>query len=371
MPLRKVILSGGGTGGHIFPAIAIADQLRAKHPEVELLFVGAEGKMEMERVPEAGYAIVGLPIRGMQRKWAWSNFALPFRLAVSLLRSKKLLRQHRPDVVVGVGGYASAAIVRMALQQKIPTLIQEQNAYPGITNRWLGSKVDTICVAYDHLDRFFPKEKILKTGNPVRSEMVRIEGKRQQALQHFGCTPEKKTVVVLGGSLGARTLNESVEAQLPRLLESGVQLIWQCGRTAFASLRSKVEQMKSPAVYLSPFIENMDLAYAAADLIVSRAGAIAVSELCLVAKPTILVPSPHVAEDHQTKNALSLAQQDALLLVRDSDAQETLIDQVLDTLEDDEKCRRLAKNIAQWGMPNATAAIVDAIEKLTIPPTQR
>ena len=324
MSLKKLIISGGGTGGHIFPAVAIANKVKEKYPEAEILFVGAEGKMEMEKVPKAGYEIVGLPIRGLQRKLTLKNLSVPFKLLASLSKAKKIIKNFQPDIAVGVGGYASAATLRVASKQKIPTLIQEQNSYPGITNKWLSKRARTICVAYDNLERFFPKEKIVKTGNPVRSEVVQIEGKKEEAFKHFGLDPVKKTVLVIGGSLGARTLNDSFKKDIQQLLEKDVQVIWQCGKFYFESLKLEVEKLSSQNIYLSDFIYKMDLAYAAADLVVSRAGALSVSELCLVGKPTILVPSPNVSEDHQTKNAMALVDNRAAVLVKDIEAREKL-----------------------------------------------
>ncbi|NOQ71322.1 MAG: undecaprenyldiphospho-muramoylpentapeptide beta-N-acetylglucosaminyltransferase [Crocinitomix sp.] len=365
MALTKVIISGGGTGGHIFPAIAIADTIKKKYPAVEILFVGAEGKMEMEKVPKAGYKIVGLPIRGIQRKLTLKNFAVPFKLISSLWKAKKLVKKMRPDIAIGVGGYASAATLRVASKQKVPTLIQEQNSYPGITNKWLAKRAKTICVAYDNLERFFPKEKIVKTGNPIRNEMVQIDGKKAVACEHFGIDPNKKTVLIIGGSLGARTLNMSLKKDLQKLIDQDVQVVWQCGKIYFNRLKEEMgETLASKLVYMSEFIFKMDFAYAAADVIISRAGAISVSEVCLVGKPVILVPSPNVSEDHQTKNAMALVEENAAILVKDVDANEQLIDQTLSLLSDEAKMKTLSENITKLGISDAAERILIEIEKL-------
>jgi UDP-N-acetylglucosamine--N-acetylmuramyl-(pentapeptide) pyrophosphoryl-undecaprenol N-acetylglucosamine transferase len=364
MPLRKVIISGGGTGGHIFPAVAIANKIKENYPEVEILFVGAEGKMEMEKVPKAGYKIVGLPIRGLQRKLTLKNLAVPFKLIASLMKSKRIVKSFQPDIAIGVGGYASAAVVKVAAKKGVPTLLQEQNSYPGITNKILGKRAKTICVAYDNLDRFFPKEKIVKTGNPVRNEVVQIQGKRDQAFQHFGLDANKKTVLVIGGSLGARTLNESLKKDIQQLLDEDVQVIWQCGKGYIANLKTFVDELNHPNIYLSDFVYKMDLAYAAADVIVSRAGAMSVSEVCLVGKPVILVPSPNVSEDHQTKNAMALVNENAAILVKDVEAGEKLIPEINKLLKDQEHCTALSINIKKLGIDDAPDRILKEIEKL-------
>lgn len=364
MSLNKVIISGGGTGGHIFPAVAIANKIKEVYPNCEILFVGAEGKMEMEKVPKAGYKIVGLPIRGLQRKLTLSNLMFPFKLISSLWKAKRIIKEFKPDIAIGVGGYASAATLRVASRMGVPTLIQEQNSYPGITNKWLASRAKKICVAYENLDRFFPKEKIVMTGNPVRMEMVNIEGKREKALAHFKLNPSKKTVLIIGGSLGARTLNESFKLQIQKLMDADIQLIWQCGKVYLDQLKPEIESMNSSQIYLSDFVYEMDLAYAAADLIVSRAGAISVSEVCLVGKPVILVPSPNVAEDHQTKNAMALVQKNAAVLVKDIDAKNLLVDKTIELLNDQNACADLSKNIKTLAIPDAPERILKEIEKL-------
>ncbi|MBK9590690.1 MAG: undecaprenyldiphospho-muramoylpentapeptide beta-N-acetylglucosaminyltransferase [Crocinitomicaceae bacterium] len=364
MSLNKVIISGGGTGGHIFPAVAIANKIKEVYPNCEILFVGAEGKMEMEKVPKAGYKIVGLPIRGLQRKLTLSNLMFPFKLISSLWKAKRIIKEFKPDIAIGVGGYASAATLRVASRMGVPTLIQEQNSYPGITNKWLASRAKTICVAYENLDRFFPKEKIVMTGNPVRMEMVNIAGKREKALAHFKLNPSKKTVLIIGGSLGARTLNESFKNQIQKLIDADIQLIWQCGKIYLDQLKPEIESLSSKQIYLSDFVYEMDLAYAAADLIVSRAGAISVSEVCLVGKPVILVPSPNVAEDHQTKNAMALVQKNAAVLVKDIDAKNQLVDKTIELLNDQSACADLSKNIKTLAIPDAPERILKEIEKL-------
>ncbi|MBK7127983.1 MAG: undecaprenyldiphospho-muramoylpentapeptide beta-N-acetylglucosaminyltransferase [Crocinitomicaceae bacterium] len=372
MSLNRVIISGGGTGGHIFPAVAIADCIKQHYPACEILFVGADGKMEMEKVPRAGYKIVGLPIRGLQRKLTLQNLSFPFKLWKSLRMAKKIIREFKPQIAIGVGGYASAATLRVAAKMGVPTLLQEQNSYPGITNKWLADKAKIICVAYENLDRFFPKEKLVMTGNPVRMEMVAIEGKKQKAISHFRLDPAKKTVLVIGGSLGARTVNESVLHNISNLLDQNVQLIWQCGKVYVEQLKADLEKLKGKTVfsdqggpvYLSDFVFEMDLAYAAADLIISRAGAISVSEVCLVGKPVILVPSPNVAEDHQTKNAMALVNKNAAILVKDIEAKETLIKKALDLFADQKLAEQLAENIKKLGIADAPVRILKEIEKI-------
>jgi len=364
MSLSSVIISGGGTGGHIFPAIAIANKIKEVYPNCKILFVGAEGKMEMEKVLNAGYEIVGLPIRGLQRKLTLENLLFPYKLWVSLRRAKKIIKERQPQIAIGVGGYASAATLRVASRMGVPTLIQEQNSYPGITNKWLASRAKTICVAYENLDKFFPKEKIVMTGNPVRKEMIEIEGKREKAFQHFGLDANKKTILIIGGSLGARTLNNSFKNNIQKIIDADVQVIWQCGKIYHEQLKKDVDQLRSKLIYLSDFIYQMDLAYAAADIIVSRAGAISVSEVCLVGKPVILVPSPNVAEDHQTKNAMALVTKNAAVLVKDVDAENLLIDQSLNLLKDENRCKELSTNIKKLGIADAPDRILKEIEKL-------
>ncbi len=362
--INKAIISGGGTGGHIFPAIAIADEIKRRNPNAEILFVGADGKMEMEKVPAAGYEIKGLPIAGFKRKFALSNFVLPFKIIGSMLKARKIVKNFKPEVAVGVGGYASGPTLKAATMIGIPSMVQEQNSFPGKTNKILSKSVQKICVAYDDLERFFPKDKIVLTGNPTRRDMVSTEGKETEGYKFYGFDPAKKTVLIIGGSLGARTLNESVVANLEKLKNSGVQVLWQCGKLYHDKLENELKEADLGLVKMVEFITRMDLAYAIADVVISRAGAISISELCLIAKPTILVPSPNVAEDHQTKNAMALVEKDAAILVKDVQAKETMIDEVLNLLADESRRESLKKNIAALGKPMATESIVDELEKL-------
>jgi UDP-N-acetylglucosamine--N-acetylmuramyl-(pentapeptide) pyrophosphoryl-undecaprenol N-acetylglucosamine transferase len=362
--LNKIIISGGGTGGHIFPAIAIANKIKENYPNSEILFVGAEGKMEMEKVPQAGYKIIGLPIRGIQRKLTVKNLSVPFKLISSLWKAKKIIKEFKPDVAIGVGGYASAATLKMAAMAKVPTLVQEQNSFPGITNKWLAKDAKKICVAYDGLDRFFAKEKLVKTGNPVRNEVVQIQGKRDEAFQFFGLDKSKKTVLVIGGSLGAGTINISFKENIKQLIENDIQVIWQCGKGYIKNLTVFNQELNSDLVYLSDFIYKMDFAYAAADVIVSRAGAMSVSELCLISKPTILVPSPNVSEDHQTKNAMALVNENAAILVIDSEAKVRLVNQIIELMADDELQKSLALEITKLGISDAADRILKEIESI-------
>ena len=362
--IKRAIISGGGTGGHIFPAVAIADEIKRRNPEAEILFVGAEGKMEMEKVPAAGYKIVGLPIVGLKRKLVLSNFLLPFKIIGSIIKAKRIVKDFNPEVAVGVGGYASGPTLKAATMKKIPSIVQEQNSFPGKTNKLLSKHVQKICVAYDGLERFFPKDKIVLTGNPTRKDMIEIEGKKDEAMKHFNFDSGKKTILIIGGSLGARTLNDSVVASLDALVESGIQVIWQCGKLYHDRLTEELKGKEMGHVQMVQFISRMDLAYAAADIVISRAGAISVSELCLVKKPTILVPSPNVAEDHQTKNAMALVNKDAAIMVKDVESKEILIQKALELLNDPSHCASLSKNIGKLGKPNATASIVDELEAI-------
>jgi UDP-N-acetylglucosamine--N-acetylmuramyl-(pentapeptide) pyrophosphoryl-undecaprenol N-acetylglucosamine transferase len=362
--LNRVVISGGGTGGHIFPAIAIANEIKNKYPNAEILFVGAKGKMEMEKVPQAGYKIIGLPITGFQRRIAFSNFILPFKLVFSLIKAYFLLKRFKPEVVIGVGGYASGPILRVASFASIPTMVQEQNSYPGKTNRILSKVVNKICVAYDGLDQFFPKDKIVFTGNPVRNEMVTIDGKRDEAYLFFGLDPLKKTILVIGGSLGARTLNESIINALNLIQDKEVQVLWQCGKFYFNQYKDRTEEFKKCGVHLNEFIFKMDLAYACADIIISRAGAISVSELTLIGKPVVLVPSPNVSDDHQTKNAMALVNKNAAILVKDIDAKNDLFPSVISLLNEQETARIIAANCLTLGVPNAAERIVNEIENI-------
>lgn len=362
--LERVIISGGGTGGHIFPALAIANELKARYPNISILFVGAEGKMEMERVPAAGYNIVGLPIVGLQRKLTFSNFLLPFKLLKSLAKAKGILKEFRPQVVIGVGGYASGPTLKMAQRLGIPTVIQEQNSFPGKTNRLLAKNVAAVCTAYEGLESVFPATKIHLTGNPVRSELKTLNLSKEEA---FACFPDldpaKKTILVIGGSLGARTLNESVLFAADQLEAHNVQVLWQCGKYYFESM--KTEAAGKPGIVLLDFIARMDAAYTVADVVVSRAGALSISELCLVGKPTILVPSPNVSEDHQTKNAMALVNKQAAVLVKDSEAKEQVMREAFAVISDAARGNALSAHIRSMAKPDATTAIVDIISKVS------
>lgn len=361
----KILITGGGTGGHVFPAIAIADAIKKLRPDAEFLFVGATGKMEMERVPKAGYEIVGLNVAGFQRSMSLKNLSFPFKLLKSLWKARDIVRKFQPDVVIGTGGYASGPVMRAAQRAGIPTLIQEQNSYAGVTNKILGKRAGKVCVAYDHMEQFFPPDKIVFTGNPVRSDILNLEGKRGEGLQYYGLDPEKKTIVVIGGSLGARTLNNAMRDNVEFFEKyDGIQAVWQCGKF-YEYEYSAMETAKLPNVHCRAFIDRMDLLYAAADLIISRAGALSISELCLVGKPVILVPSPNVAEDHQTKNALALVEKGAARLVRDADAGEKMLQDALLILESEALAFSLSESIRQMGRPNAAEAIAREAIKLT------
>lgn len=356
----RFIISGGGTGGHIYPALAIADQIKMVHPTAEILFVGAEGKMEMQKIPQAGYKILGLPIAGIQRSLTLKNLSFPFKLLNSLHQAKKIVKNFKPDAAIGVGGYASGPTLRAASSAKIPCLLQEQNSYAGLTNKWLKNKVKFICVAYNGMEAYFPKEKLKLTGNPVRKSLIKLPTK-EAAYKALNLVSDSPTIMVMGGSLGARTLNESVLKYLKEIKEAKVNLIWQCGKFYENEMIERSKPHASEYIKLMPYIENMEMAYAAADLFVSRSGALSVSELAVVGKPVIFVPSPNVAEDHQTKNAKSLVQHEAAMLVKDGEAIENLIPQALHLLEDKEKCQVLATNIKQMAKPNATEDIVEII----------
>jgi UDP-N-acetylglucosamine--N-acetylmuramyl-(pentapeptide) pyrophosphoryl-undecaprenol N-acetylglucosamine transferase len=353
----RILITGGGTGGHVFPAIAIADAIKKLRPDTEFLFVGATGKMEMERVPQAGYPIEGLNIAGFQRSMSLRNLTFPFKLLSSLWKARKIIRRFQPDVAIGTGGYASGPVMRAAQRAGIPTVIQEQNSYAGVTNRILGKNAAAICVAYDHMEQFFPAEKIVFTGNPVRSDILRLEGKHQEGLKHYDLDPKKKTIAIIGGSLGARTLNEAMRDNA-KFLEKydGLQVLWQCGKF-YEYEFSASDTAKLPNVQIRTFIDRMDLLYAAADILISRAGALTISELCLVGKPAVLVPSPNVAEDHQTKNALALVEKGAARLVRDAEAKEKMLQEALLIIENEALGFSLSESIRQLGRPNAAVAI--------------
>ncbi len=360
----RLIISGGGTGGHVFPALAIANAFRDRHPDAEILFVGAQGKMEMVRVPEAGYKIIGLWIAGLQRKLTLSNLMFPVKLIASLWKARKIVQEFRPHVAVGTGGYASGPLMLAATRMGVPALLQEQNSYAGLTNKQLAGKVQRICVAYPGMEAYFPAGKVVMTGNPVRKDILDVAVKRQQALTHFGFSDTQSTLLVLGGSGGARTINESVLAGLDRLVGAKVQVIWQTGKVYYETVKAQVADKDLGSVRLFDFLREMDLAYAAANVVVSRAGALSIAELCLTRKPAVLVPSPNVAEDHQTKNALALVKEDAAVLIADKDAREKLTDEVLALLADHARCERLSERIGTLGRPNAAKDIVNEIEKL-------
>ena len=361
----KIIISAGGTGGHIFPAIAVADELRRQDPSVQILFVGAEGKMEMERVPKAGYAIEGLWIAGLQRRLTaknlWLNLQLPFKLLSSMLKVRRILKTFKPDVAVGFGGFASGPTLKAAASMGIPTILQEQNSYAGVTNKLLAQKAAKICVAYDGLDKFFPSEKLILTGNPVRADILDIKSKYTEGAQYFGLDKNKKTIAILGGSLGAKTLNLAMEVNAA-LIESpsNIQVLWQCGRLYEDDFKDG-KAAKLSNVQMRPFIDRMDLAYAVADVIIARAGALTISELCLAGTPSVLVPSPNVAEDHQTKNAMALVNKNAAVLVRDKEASEKMIVSALDIINNQELIQSLSKNILALAKPNAAKDIAKVV----------
>lgn len=360
----KVIISGGGTGGHIFPAIAIAHAIKRREQGAEFLFVGAEGKMEMEKIPAAGYRIEGLPIRGFQRHNMWKNLLLPFRIIQSLTKARRLVKQFKPDVAVGVGGYASGPTLYMANRCDIPTVIQEQNSFPGVTNKLLAKKASVICVAYEGMDKFFPADKLIRTGNPVRRNVVQIDGKRARALDHFGLKDGSPVLFVTGGSLGARSINHGVEAAIRTFSDAGIQVIWQTGKPFHARAMSTVTKEEVNNVQVHQFIKEMDLAYAAADLVVARAGAMSISELCLVKKPAILVPLPTAAEDHQTKNARALSDNRAAVLIPDSEAVDRIGPEVIRLLADASELQRIRNNIAGMGVYDADDAIAAEVIRI-------
>ncbi|HWK57885.1 MAG TPA: undecaprenyldiphospho-muramoylpentapeptide beta-N-acetylglucosaminyltransferase [Parapedobacter sp.] len=358
---KRIIISGGGTGGHIFPAIAIANALKRLAPDTVLLFVGANGKMEMEKVPAAGYEIVGLDIQGINRTSLWKNLALPFKLYHSIRKAQQIVRRFQPDVAVGVGGYASGPLLYAAARMGVPCLIQEQNSYAGITNKRLANKADKVCVAFEGMERFFPKDKILFTGNPIRRDAVTIQHKRAEAIASLGLSPEKKTILLTGGSLGARTLNDSMREGLGRLVTSGVQVIWQCGAYYYDSLRESIGTKYESSLKLTAFLHRMDFAYAAADIIIARAGAGTIAELCVIAKPTILVPSPNVAEDHQTKNAQALVNKNAALMVTDAEAPQQLIGTALELLSNQQASEALCSNLKELAVLDADDVIAKEV----------
>lgn len=358
---HKFILSGGGTGGHIYPAIAIANELKLRFPDAEFLFVGAKDKMEMQKVPESGYKIEGLWIAGLQRKLTLQNMMFPLKLISSLTVSRKIIKQFNPDVVIGTGGFASGPLLQMANSLNIPTVIQEQNSYPGITNKILSKKAKVICVAYENLERFFPKEKIVFTGNPVRQDLLEIDSKRNEAIRHFNLDPNKKTLLVLGGSLGARRINRLIEKEIYNIVSKDIQIIWQCGKLYYHDYNHFTD---GKIVQVMSFIDRMDLVYAAADFVISRAGASSVSELCLVGKPVIFIPSPNVAEDHQTKNAKAIVDKNGAILIKESELDATFEPTFANLVFDEKLQRELSENIKKLAKPNATKDIVEQIVKL-------
>jgi UDP-N-acetylglucosamine--N-acetylmuramyl-(pentapeptide) pyrophosphoryl-undecaprenol N-acetylglucosamine transferase len=361
---KRVIISGGGTGGHIFPAISIANALMKIDPATEILFVGAEGRMEMEKIPAAGYRIIGLPVAGLYRSLTLKNIKVLIRLFKSLRLAKKVIREFNPDVVVGVGGYASGPVLRQAGRMKIPTLIQEQNSYAGVTNKLLAKKASVICVAYDGMEKYFPAEKIIKTGNPVRQNFDNLNSIKEEALKFFNLRKKFPVILVLGGSLGAGSINSSLSANLSKLKDSDCQWLWQTGKHYFENVKAMVSVSFSENISVHGFINRMDLAFAAADIIVSRAGAGTISELCLVGKPVILIPSPNVAEDHQTKNAMALSDNGAALLIPDNEAIKRLVDEVITLVSDSNRREQLSENILKMADRDADIRIAEEVLKL-------
>lgn len=363
---RKVIISGGGTGGHIFPAISIANALRKIDPEIEILFVGAEGRMEMEKIPAAGYKIIGLPVAGLYRSFTLKNIGVIFKLLKSLRLAKKVLKDFEPDVVVGVGGYASGPVLKQAGRMGIPTLIQEQNSYAGVTNKLLAEKASAICVAYDGMEKYFPAEKIIKTGNPVRQNFDNLKTVKEEALAFFNLRKDFPVVLVLGGSLGAGSINNSLSDNIGKLKETECQWLWQTGKHYFENVKALVSVSFTENISVHGFINRMDYAYAAADIIVSRAGAGTISELCLVGKPVILIPSPNVAEDHQTKNAKALSEREAAVLIPDSQAVETLVDEAVKLMSDLRRREVLSENIRKMADIDADIRIAKEVLKIAV-----
>lgn len=376
MKETRVIVSGGGTGGHIFPAISIANAIRQQRPDAKILFVGAEGRMEMQRVPDAGYEIIGLPVAGFDRKRLWRNVGVIIKLLRSQWKARKIIKQFKPQVAVGVGGYASGPTLKTAAMMKIPTLIQEQNSYAGVTNKLLAKNAHKICVAYEGMERFFPKEKIILTGNPVRQTLLSQKVSREEAANHFGLDAQRKTILIIGGSLGARTLNETMIAGLDMIKQHPeIQFIWQVGKVYIEQVKTTLAEYSGkpvcnqhveglPNLYVNDFIKSMEYAYAASDLVVSRAGAGSISEFCLLGKPVILVPSPNVAEDHQTQNALALVNRNAALYVKDSEANRQLMNLAIETVRDDDKLKELGKNILDMALPNSAEIIASEVLRL-------
>lgn len=363
----RIIISGGGTGGHIFPAVSIANAIKEQHPEAEILFVGAEGRMEMQRVPAAGYQIIGLPVAGFDRKHLLKNISVLIKLMKSQIKARRIIKEFKPDAAVGVGGYASGPTLKVAGSMGIPTLIQEQNSYAGVTNKLLAKKACKICVAYEGMERFFDKEKIILTGNPVRQNLLNQQMSREEAIRSFNLDPTKKTVLIVGGSLGARTINNCVLNGLDQIRQSGVQFIWQTGKFYINEAKKKVGQAENyPMLHTTDFITDMAAAYSAADLVISRAGAGSISEFCLLGKPVILVPSPNVAEDHQTKNALALVAKDAALYIKDAEASEKLLKTAIETVQQPETLKKLSTNIAKLAFKDSANTIAEEVWKLAL-----
>lgn len=363
----RIIISGGGTGGHIFPAVSIANAIKEQHPDTEILFVGAEGRMEMQRVPAAGYKIIGLPVAGFDRKNLLKNFSVLIKLFRSQLKARQIIKEFKPHAAVGVGGYASGPTLKMAGMMGIPTLIQEQNSYAGVTNKLLAKKACKICVAYEGMERFFDKEKIILTGNPVRQGLLNSSIDREKAIQSFGLDPQKKTILIVGGSLGARTINNCVMQGLEKIKNSGVQFIWQTGKFYINEAKATVAKAgEIPMLHTTDFISDMAAAYTAADLVISRAGAGSISEFCLLQKPVILVPSPNVAEDHQTKNALALVNKGAALYVKDSEATQKLLDLAIATVSQPDTLKILSMNIAKLAFKDSANVIANEVYKLAV-----
>lgn len=361
MKQLKVIISGGGTGGHIFPAISIANELKERVPDADILFVGALGRMEMERVPAAGYPIEGLPVMGFPRKPSLKMVTFFIKLYKSLKKARTIIRDFQPDVAIGVGGYASGPVLKAAVRKGVPAILQEQNSYAGVTNKLLASKVCKICVAYPGMERYFPADKIVLTGNPIRKNLLAKVDDKSEAFSYFGLKEDQPVVLVVGGSLGARTLNESVFANLGLIDKSGVQIIWQTGKYYYNDIQEKLRNGKPENLKVNEFVSRMDLAYAVADVVISRAGAGTISELCLLGKPSVLVPSPNVAEDHQTKNAMALVKNNAAVMIKDTDAKEQLWQATFSLIEDEKKMKTLGDNILKMAKPDAASEIVDVI----------
>lgn len=360
----RIVISGGGTGGHIFPAISIANAIKALHPEAEILFVGALGRMEMQRVPAAGYKIVGLPICGFDRKNLLKNIKVLFKIWKSQRMAKKLIEEFKPMAAVGVGGYASGPMLNQAAKMGIPCLIQEQNSYAGVTNKLLAKKAEKICVAYDGMERFFPAEKIIKTGNPVRQALLNTKMSKAEATKTFGLDPDKKTILLVGGSLGAKTINDSILHHLDLVDQKDIQFIWQTGKYYNKQITEELKGKLPSNLIVTDFISDMGAAYTASDLVISRAGASSISEFCLIGKPVILVPSPNVAEDHQTKNAMALVNKQAAIYVKDSDAPDCLLEQAIKLIKDDDKLKNLSENILKLALPDSADIIAKEVIKM-------